>query len=171
MRKKDSVIIEEGRTSMLRLRGPNGNMDIVGLYWATGQGYRAMRKESMTRLAMRLQPAERVLTVIAGDFNCVNGKTDRICGSSGYLLGTRTNLTKIAFRSCWRFPFSSQNGLKSTLRIAIPWQGHGKIASIAINMSTHSLIATTAARRLASIYNFHAPPHLIQEVKSRPRGA
>ena len=87
VRDEDWVQVEPGRTALLRLRGPAVAMDLICVYWATGVGTRGMRKESMTKLAETLSPSSSVLAVIAGDFNYVGDRLDRVCGSSGSFTG------------------------------------------------------------------------------------
>ena len=62
-------------------------MDIVCVYWATGQGSREQRSTSMQVLANHLQSPDKVLTVMAGDFNYVNSRLDRMCAKHGTFTG------------------------------------------------------------------------------------
>ena len=82
---KDWQEIEPGRSAILHLKGPQGAMDIAVIYWATGEGSKASRKRSREALAGQIAPANKVLTVLAGDFNYVTDRSDRICAKTAAL--------------------------------------------------------------------------------------
>ena len=79
--------IEPGRSAILHLKGPQVAIDIVVIYWATGEGSKASRRRSREVLAGQIAPAYKVLTVLAGDFNYVADRSDRICEKTAALTG------------------------------------------------------------------------------------
>ena len=79
--------IEPGRTAILRLQGPQGCLDIICLYWATGEGAKAARKSSMEKAAASASNPSQALTVMTRNFNYVVNRTDRICATTGAFTG------------------------------------------------------------------------------------
>lgn len=61
---------------MLRLDGPNGALDIVTVYFDTGDAA-SSRREAMSKIADRLRAHDQALTLIFGDFNFVNNECVR----------------------------------------------------------------------------------------------
>ena len=78
--------VEKGRTAILHLRSLEGALDLVVCYWHTGTS-RHPRDSSHASLACALAPADKVLTVLAGDFNYVSDIQDRIGSSSASWTG------------------------------------------------------------------------------------
>ncbi|CAK0831798.1 unnamed protein product [Prorocentrum cordatum] len=82
---EDWVEIVPGRVAVLRLRSPHGALDIVSVYLSTGpsQGAPQERPECFRRMSQHLRPADKVLTVVACDFNFVTDARDRVTKSTG----------------------------------------------------------------------------------------
>ena len=88
--------IEKGRVGILRLRGPNGSLDIVMCYLDTESAM--ARQRAMRKLAARLNAAEKVLTVMIGtsiswNMHKTDGTRRMVSGQ-----GTRMLKTRDAFR-------------------------------------------------------------------------
>ena len=97
--------MKPGRTAMLRLRGPLGALDIICVYWATGLGSRVATNHSMTKLAAAMSPPARVLAVVAGDFNYVCCRMDRICAAHGTFTGEGDREDEDNFQELLGIPF------------------------------------------------------------------
>ena len=71
--------IEYGRAGVLRLRGPNGALDIFVVYHHTGDSAeaKASRESTRTVLANSIKPQAEALTILMGDFNYVAHRRDR----------------------------------------------------------------------------------------------
>ena len=69
------VEVEPGRVAKLQLRGESGGLDLFCCYLDTNSSYN--RQQSITRMSRHIQPNDKVLTVITGDFNFVEADEDR----------------------------------------------------------------------------------------------
>ena len=69
--------IVPGHVAALRLRGPNGALDLVVTYLSTG-GARADRERECSALGASLRPRTEVLSLMAGDFNYAAETCDRV---------------------------------------------------------------------------------------------
>jgi len=77
-RAKDWEELEPGRVAVLHLNGDQGALDIFCVYLATGEESAAASRQSSIQLIGRhVKPKERVLTILAGDWNFVEEKQDR----------------------------------------------------------------------------------------------
>ena len=73
--------ISPGRMAILRLRGPQGALDLCVIYMHTGASRRD-RDGLRGSLAPALRPSNQALTMVAGDFNYVACARDRFSGES-----------------------------------------------------------------------------------------
>ena len=76
--------IEPGRLARLRLRGPQGNLDLWAAYLTTGEDPKAdytARKHTRHLLHDRLAPNTSTLSIVAGDWNYATHNNDRWCCS------------------------------------------------------------------------------------------
>jgi hypothetical protein len=77
----EHIDIDPGRTAVVRMWGSEGRVQIGMAYLQTGNsGGRAERTATMKRLAAELAKGGKTLTILAGDFNFVVDKMDRISG-------------------------------------------------------------------------------------------
>ena len=72
---RDFIEVIPGRIALLRLRGAEGNLDIVCMYADTHSSRE--RRAAMDALATVLKPQHLALTILAGDFNYVCDAKDR----------------------------------------------------------------------------------------------
>ena len=101
--KDDWIKVEDGRISILRLRGTNGCMDIVMCYLDSESA--PARQTAMKKLAARLNPTDKVLTVMIGDFNFVEEKQDRWDKENGKWTGDKDHQEAIYFHDTIGKPF------------------------------------------------------------------
>ena len=82
----EHIDVDPGRTAVVRIWGPAGKIQIGMAYLQTGNsGGRAERTATMRRLAVELAKGGKTLNILAGDFNFVVDKMDRISGMpAGY---------------------------------------------------------------------------------------
>ena len=73
--------IEKGRVACLHLDGPNGALDLMVCYLATGNA-RRQRDDSRVAIAHALQKPSTTLTVLAGDFNYITQDSDAFMGET-----------------------------------------------------------------------------------------
>lgn len=68
-----------GRAGRLQLRGSRGSLDIYVVYFNAGAaaGVRQERAQIMRAIAERMEPQQRVLSLILGDFNFAASMKDR----------------------------------------------------------------------------------------------
>lgn len=85
----DWEVVEEGRAGVLRLRGQQGSLDIHNVYLETGGEGRRSRQRTLDKLRTKCSPRNKVLNVLAGDFNFVGGKEDRFNKDSGQFVGEK----------------------------------------------------------------------------------
>jgi hypothetical protein len=76
---QDSWIqVEPGRAAILRLKGPQGSLDIGVVYLATGNsGDHRQRSATLAKVAVLIGPVAETLTLLVGDFNYVCHARDR----------------------------------------------------------------------------------------------
>jgi len=76
----DWEIIMPGRVAILRLNGALGSLDLVAVYLKTGDGKaeRDARRRAIHLLSLKLRTPDQALTVMAGDWNFVREKGDRV---------------------------------------------------------------------------------------------
>ena len=96
---QDWVEVVPGRVAMLRLRGPEGALDLVTVYLPTGPQTTAEKRNMMSRLAQFIEDPHQVLTVLAGDFNFVTTSRDRVNKQSGNFTGGWTRTARRTSRS------------------------------------------------------------------------
>ena len=96
---QDWVEIVPGRVAMLRLRGPEGALDLVAVYLLTGPQTTAEKRTMMSRLAQFIEDPHQVLMVLAGDFNFVTTSRDRVNKQSGNFTGGWTRTSRRTPRS------------------------------------------------------------------------
>ena len=80
VQKGDFQELEPGRVARLRLRGPEGHLDIWTIYLTTGEGTTAdlrARNHSHSIIRANLAPRDRVLSLLSGDWNYVVSNQDR----------------------------------------------------------------------------------------------
>ncbi|CAK0871611.1 unnamed protein product [Prorocentrum cordatum] len=84
---QDWVEVVPGRVALLHLRGPAGALDLVAVHLPTGPHASSERIAVLQHLGSHVQDRQKVLTVIAGDFNYVVAERDRINKDTGALKG------------------------------------------------------------------------------------
>ena len=81
---KDWITIVPGHVAVLRLRGAQGSLDIFCVYMPTGTAGSASDREDCIRsIAEHMNPRDRVLTILSGDFNFVESEGDRASAATG----------------------------------------------------------------------------------------
>ena len=112
-----------GRAAVLRLRGPQGALDIAVTYFPTGskraleessgddrqEGADSLveqRRQMRHQLAAAPTPPHLVLTLLSGDFNYVTVDEDRWCKVSGEATGARDAREEREFQSDVAKPFA-----------------------------------------------------------------
>ena len=83
--------VVQGRVAKLALDGPNGALDIFVAYMTSGSDQTAKleRKQQIGLIKDHMRDKSEALTVLAGDFNFVSNKDDRISKSDGNSSGDR----------------------------------------------------------------------------------
>ena len=80
----DWIQVERGRLACLRLRGPEGNLDLWAAYLTTGTNPRddkIARDRTRSLLGTHLSPTSSTLSIVAGDWNYVTHRKDRWCST------------------------------------------------------------------------------------------
>lgn len=115
-------VLVPGRAAVLRLRGPQGGLDLYTLYFATGSDAEVVPRGAVAsaagavppadqRRAMRLAiaramaPQSEVLSVLMGDWNWAPRAEDRWCKTSGRWSGARDAPEEHHFREVLADPF------------------------------------------------------------------
>jgi len=117
-------VLFPGRALRLRLSGAQGSLDIISVYFPTGDstheddireaGFEVggrtvsnfeLREALCRRLALRIRPRDQGVTVIAGDFNFVVNPLDRLCTSSCKNTGGRDHRDLARWRDLVETPF------------------------------------------------------------------
>jgi exonuclease III len=97
--------IVEGRVAALRLRGPDGSLDIFVVYLQSGEEGSVERAAAIRKLAASIQERKSVLSVVLGDFNYVPSKRDRISKSTGEFTGHRDERDEEEFQRLIAVPY------------------------------------------------------------------
>ena len=75
---KDWVQIKKGYVAVLKLRGPEGNLDIFCCYYPTGDKVKSSDRQKVSHsISANIASKDEVLTILSGDFNFVEHNTDR----------------------------------------------------------------------------------------------
>ena len=100
VRPEDWVDSEPGRIARLRLHGPLGTLDLIIVYLASGAdaATKAARRHSMSLLASAIADKNRVLSLVMGDFNFVEGRADRWSIEDGSWTGHRDHVEASFFK-------------------------------------------------------------------------
>jgi len=94
-----------GRVALLHLRGPEGSLDIACVYLPTGDSNSSQdRQNAVARLGRRIADKDKVLTIIAGDFNFVETERDRWCIEKGEWTGGKDAVERDFFEEHIRKP-------------------------------------------------------------------
>ena len=83
------VELEAGRVAVLRLSGECGELDIFCVYLDTSSS--PNRQNSIKRISKAVRPKDKVLSIIAGDFNFVEYAEDRWNLNAGEFSGGNNN--------------------------------------------------------------------------------
>ncbi len=97
--------VEDGRAAVLRLRGPRGCLDVFVLYMDTGSTGTKGRRATMARLAAAMQPPDRALTILVGDFNFASKPHDRFNKHTGEWTGAQDAEDQEVFQRIVLDPF------------------------------------------------------------------
>ena len=99
--------VEPGRAAVLRLRGPQGALDIFVLYHHTGASTQAKSSRSSTRafLSTAIQPQAEVLSILMGDFNYVAHHRDRFNKANNNGVESSDGTEESSFRRVLGEPF------------------------------------------------------------------
>jgi len=77
-RENNWIEIIKGYVAILKLKGPEGNLDIFCCYFPTGDSsYATIRKDVSHTISQHIAPQSEVLTILCGDFNFVEHDSDR----------------------------------------------------------------------------------------------
>ena len=80
----DWIQVETGRLACLRLRGPEGNLDLWTAYLTTGINPRddkEARDNTRRLLSTHLAPTNTTLSIVSGDWNYATHRKDRWCNT------------------------------------------------------------------------------------------
>ena len=127
------VEVSPGRAAILRLEGARGNLDIATIYLPTGNARRE-RDAIRDRLARKLRPPGSTLTIIIGDWNFTELRTDRL----GYEMAEWSAHPETDEHKGW------QNIIFTPFRLAEVWQEE---------MTHHTSLGTSRLDRAYANYN------------------
>ena len=92
-----------GRVGMLKLSGPEGNLDIFVCYLDSRDPQN--RKTAVSQIAAHAQLPDVSLSLLFGDFNLVEKADDRISKSTGLESGSRNRAEAEHFQNVLLHPF------------------------------------------------------------------
>lgn len=95
------IVIEEDRAGRLRLKGSEGNLDIVVVYLETGGEGKRSRQRTLNKVYEGCKHRSKVLTILAGDLSFVASKMDRFNKDPGTFVGDEDEEEEKDFKSKW----------------------------------------------------------------------
>ena len=96
------IPISLGEAGLLRLKGPEGNLDLVACYFPTGnqaeeEALPQQRIILQGKIASHIRDGHDTLTLLGGDFNYVTASEDRWSKDSGKWSGDKDHREAIHF--------------------------------------------------------------------------
>ena len=103
--KEDWEVIVKGRAAKLKLRGPNGALDIISVYGTAGSAKEKVdeRINLISKIGDCIASRNNVLTIIAGDMNFVESANDRCNANDPEQHGKIDKLEKSMVDKKWKF--------------------------------------------------------------------